>query len=41
MLSFISANPVPFQGIQLKVAIQNIWIEVREAKQPQKVSMLL
>ena len=37
MLAFVPANQVLAKGIQLDVAIQDGQIEVREAKQPQKV----
>ena len=41
MLALMLANPVPAKSIQLKVAIQNSQVDVKETKQPEKVSTLL
>ena len=38
MLAFVSSNQVPTEGIPLKVALQDSWVDIREAKQPQKVN---
>ena len=40
MLAFMPTE-VLAKDIQIKVVIQNGWLEVREAKQPQKVTISL
>ena len=41
MLALMPANQVLLKDIQLVVIVQDGWLEVREAKKPQKVSILL
>ena len=41
MLALMPANQVLAKDIWLEVVIQDGWLEVREAKEPQKVSTLL
>ena len=41
ILTYMSANPVPVEGIQLEVAIQDGQVVVRENEEPQKVGTSL
>ena len=41
ILAFMPANLVLSKGIWLEAAIQDSWLEVKEAKRPQKVSTSL
>ena len=41
VLALMPTNQVLVKDIQLKVVVQDGWLEVQEAKKPQKVNKLL